>query len=139
MAVRDIARRNVVTATAETPIADIAGELEAENVGSIVIVEENRPVGLLTDRRIALSLGETDDPSSLAAGDLMADDLVTVSEDVGVFDLIQTMESEGIRRLPVVNDRGSLSGIVTLDDVLVLLGDELDNVAHIIRKQAPDY
>ena len=136
MSVKDIARPNVVTAAPDTPVRDIAGVLGTENVGCVVIVEEARPVGVLTDRGIALAVGGDGDAGSLVARDLMGDDLVTVNSGTDVFDLVETMEVEGVRRIPVVDDAGNLDGIVSLDDVLVHLGREFANVAELIGKQS---
>ena len=136
MSVREIAQANVVTAAPNTPVRDIAGVLRTENVGCVVIVEEAHPVGMLTDRGIALAVAEAEDPGSLLAREVMSDDLVTVGSGTGIFELVETMESEGVRRIPVVDDAGNLDGIVTLDDVLQLLGREFANVAELIRKQS---
>lgn len=136
MSVREIAQPNVVTAAPDTPVRDIAGVLRAENVGCVVVVEEARPVGVLTDRGIALAMADAADLDSLVARDVMSDDLVTVGSRTGIFELVETMESEGVRRIPVVDENGNLEGIVTLDDVLQLLGREFANVAELIRKQS---
>lgn len=137
MSVKDIARPNVVTAAPDTPVRDIAGVLGTENVGCVVIVEEARPVGLLTDRTIALAVGREEDAGSLVARDLMGDDLVTVNSGTDVLELVETMEAEGVRRVPVVDDAGNLDGVVSLDDVLVHLGREFAAVAELIGKQSP--
>ena len=136
MSVEDIARPDVVTAAPDTPVRDIAGVLGTENVGCVVIVDEARPVGVLTDRRIALAVGEAGDAGSLVARDLMGDDLATVRTGTGVSDLVETMESEGVRRIPVVDDAGDLEGIVALDDVLVHLGRRFAEVAELIGERA---
>lgn len=132
MRVENIARSDVVTAAPETPVRDIAGVLGTENVDCVVIVEEARPVGLLTDRSIALAVGEAADVGSLVARDLMGDDLLTVGPETGVSELVETMEAEGIRHIPVVDEAGGLDGLVTLDDVLAHLGREFADVAELI-------
>lgn len=139
MSISQIAQSSVVTADRNTPIQNVAATMDTQNVGSVVVVEEDKPVGLVTDRMIALALAEDPDATALTAGDLMADDLVTVGPETGVFDLVRTMSEEGIRRIPVVNDAGSLEGIVTLDDVLTLLAEELAFLADVVETQSPRF
>ena len=139
MSVQQIVQSNVVTADRDTPIEHVAATMGTENVGSVVIVDEHTPVGLVTDRMVALALADDPDLSGATAGDLMSDDLVTAGPAVGVFDLVRTMSEEGIRRMPVVAEDGSLAGIVTLDDVLVLLAEELQFLADVVETQSPRF
>lgn len=137
--VHDIVETDVVTAERDTPIQTVVAMMAEEDVGTVVVVEDDRPVGIITDRKVAMALEETPDISSMAAVDLMTENLVTVTEDENVMDVVQTMSDEGIRRVPVVNDDGELEGIISLDDILVLLAGELGNVGEVVRKQAPRF
>ena len=108
----------------------------AENdVGSVVVVEDDEPIGMLTDRKVALALEDTPEVAQRAAGDLVSEELVTADSSTTVFDVVKMMGENGIRRIPVVDEGNSLQGIVTLDDVIVLLGTELGNVAETIQAQ----
>lgn len=135
--VDDIVETDVVTAERDTPIAEVVGAMASEDVGSVVVVDGDEPVGVLTDRTIALSLESEPDVSDREAGDLIGGDLVTGSTDMSVFEALQRLSDEGIRRLPIVDDEGTLEGIVTLDDVLVLLGTELGDAIDVIKDQSP--
>ena len=73
------------------------------------------------------------DPAALTVGDFMAPELVTVKEDTGVFEAVEYMRTKGIRRLPVVNGSGGLVGILTLDDLLELLAEEMQAVAKLVK------
>ena len=139
MSISQIVQSNVVTADRETAVRDVAATMATENVGSVVVVEEDKPVGLITDRRLALALADAENLAAQTAGDVMTDDLVTIQGDVGVFDLVRTMSEEGIRRVPVVNEVGSLEGIVTLDDILTLLAEELAFLADVVESQSPRF
>ena len=139
MSISQIVQSNVVTADRETAVRDVAATMASENVGSVVVVEEDRPVGLITDRRLALALADAENLATQTAGDVMTDDLVTIQGDVGVFDLVRTMGEEGIRRVPVVNEAGSLEGIITLDDILTLLAEELSFLADVVESQSPRF
>jgi CBS domain-containing protein len=137
--VRDVAATEVVTVQPDAPLTEAVQKMRRENVGSIVVTEGSRPVGIVTDRKVALALEETQDVSQLRVTDLMSENLVSVPEGTNVFDLVRRLSDKGVRRVPVVGDGGDLKGIVSLDDVVVLLAEEFYNVSQIIRKQSPRF
>lgn len=138
MAVEDIVQTDVATAERDTPIATVVATLAEKDVGSVVVVEGDDPVGILTDRKIVLALEDTPDVSERTASDLLGDgDLITATTDASVFEALQQMSEANVRRLPIVDDEGTLQGIVTLDDVLVLLGTELKSAVDVIQAQSP--
>jgi CBS domain-containing protein len=67
--------------------------------------------------------------------DVMSADLVTSPESENLYDALKKMESHGIRRLPVVNDRRGLEGILTFDDVIELLSEELTDLAKLVATE----
>ncbi|WP_458206825.1 CBS domain-containing protein [Haladaptatus sp. NG-SE-30] len=138
MPVTDIATTDVVTATEDSTLPDIATTMADENVGCVPIVDGDQPVGIVTDRQIALSLRDEADASSRTVGDVMTRDPITIESDASVHDLVERMDDAAIRRVPVV-EGGRLTGIVTLDDVLVTLADELDEVADVVEEQSPRF
>jgi CBS domain-containing protein len=110
------------------------------HVGDIVITDEidgrRTPVGILTDRDIVLEvLAQELDTTSLSAGAIMSGDLITVRENEGVFQTIQLMRVKGARRAPVVNGEGVLAGIVSVDDLVELLAEELSELAKLISRE----
>lgn len=137
MSVQDIARRNVVTATPDQPAEGVAKQLKENEVGSVVVVDDGEPVGLVTDRdlvtRVVANLGAA---SGLTAGDVMTPEAVTIEADEGILALTDLMRRKAIRRVPVVSE-GELTGIVTLDDVHRLLVGELSNLSQVIEKESP--
>ena len=134
--VDEVLESDVVTVQRDTPVTEIVGKMADEDVGSVIIVEEENPVGILTDRTIALSLEESQDVGEKTAEDFDIPDLVTGSTDMTVFEVLRQMEDQGIRRMPIVDDEGNLEGIVTLDDIIVVLNAELSNTASIIESQS---
>ena len=139
MTVGDLAREDVVTVTPDTTAVDIAATLADENVGSVIVVEGSDPVGIVTDRDLAVSvIAEGADASTLTASDVMSGDLFTVEPTEGVFDVLAEMCDASVRRVPVVGADG-LVGIVTLDDFLVLLATELGNLAGVVEAESPPY
>lgn len=132
------ARTDVVTAERTDTISSVVGDMAAENVGSVVVVEDDRPIGVLTDRSVALALGSTPDLSERTAEELLDGGVVTASMDDDVFEALDRMRDAGVRRVPLVDDEGELRGIVTLDDVLLFLEGHLGTVAETVREQFPD-
>ena len=135
--IEEIIEDDVVTAQRDTPIATVVAKMAEEDVGSVVVVENDQPVGILTDRKIALALENTPDVANKQAGELISGDLVTATTSMSIFDALRQLSDEGIRRLPIVDDNGALQGIITLDDILVLLGSELNKAGETIRAQSP--
>lgn len=139
MPVKDIARTEVITVSPDTSIEFIADRMREEQVGSVVVVSGEKPVGLVTDRDVGLGVWDFDDPSAVTAADIMSADLVTVDLDDGLYEALRTACEAGVRRVPVVDDDGDLAGIVTLDDYVVLLAGEFDQISRVIQSESPPY
>ena len=140
MPVDDLARSEVVTATTQTAVADVAETMADETVGCVVITDDKTPVGIVTDRDLALRcVAEKADPTELTAQNVMTEDLETIQRDAGFYEAVERMSDNGVRRLPVVDDDGTLVGILTTDDLSELLADEQQELAEVIRAQRPPY
>ena len=140
MPVQDLARSDVITASKETAVSEIAETMANEQVGSIVIAEDHSPVGIVTDRDLALRcVAEEADPTELTAENVMTEDVHTVDQNAGFYEAVERMSDNGIRRLPVTNDSDELVGILTTDDLEELLADEHQKLADVIRAQRPPY
>lgn len=133
----DIVETDVVTVEPDAMIPTVVAKMAEMDVGSVVVVEDERPVGIVTDRDVALALEETPDLSDRQVDELLTGEPVTATVEMTVFDVVRRLGDEGIRRIPIVDDDGALEGIVTLDDVLVLLEAELGHIADIIKTQSP--
>ncbi|AXG06383.1 CBS domain-containing protein [Haloplanus rubicundus] len=129
----------VVTASADASVKDLARTMLDEELGDLVIAEDDKPVGIVTDRDIALAVARYDDLSELTAEDIMTPDPVTIQEDATAVDLPATMADGRVRRIPVVDDDGRLVGIATLDDVVATAGEMLDDVAAVIESQSREF
>ena len=110
------------------------------HVGDLVVVDQldgqRIPVGIITDRDIVVSVIALGlDPASLLVGDIMSDDLLTATEDDDVYETIERMRFRGIRRVPVVNTAGGLTGIVSADDLLEFLAEEMGELSRISAHQ----
>lgn len=139
MTVGDLGPDDVVTIDRDGTLGDAVEKLESENVGAVVVAEGGSPEGILTDRDAALAINEGDDVASIAVEDAMTSDPVTLREDDEPIEISRTIGEHGVRRIPVVDENDELTGIVTLDDLVATIGEQLDNVADTIEVQSPDY
>lgn len=139
MPVGDLGPDDVVTASTDSELGKITETLASENVGAVVITEDESPVGIITDRDAALAIHQHDDVASISADDVMTEDPVTIQEDEEAIEISRAIAEHNVRRFPVVNDDGTLTGIVTLDDLVATIGEQLDNVAETIESQSPSY
>ena len=110
--------------------------MRKHHVGDIVVVDdadgERLPAGIVTDRDIVVSVVALGlDPAGLQVGDIMTDDLLTADEHDDVSVTIERMRLRGIRRVPVVGEGGRLAGIVSADDLLGFLAEEMEDLARI--------
>ncbi len=134
----DICTRSVAFAHGYMPVDEAARMMREEHVGSLVVVD-NAPegrvvVGMLTDRDIVTAIvAKAVDPSVVTVGEAMSGDVVTVREDDSIIDVLGTMRRKGVRRVPVVDARGTLVGLVALDDLLELVAQELDLAVNAMR------
>ena len=133
-----ICTRSVVIAFRSTAVNEAARLMREQHVGCLVVVDETDAgrvvAGMLTDRDIVMAIVAHDlDARTLRIEDVMSVDLVTAREDDSVMDLIATMRRKGVRRVPVVDARSVLIGLVTLDDVLEIIVQELSTLVEAIN------
>jgi CBS domain-containing protein len=134
MLVGEYCHREVVAIPRQTGISEAARLMRQHHVGSLVIVDENdgrrQPVGIVTDRDLVLALmAEGLDPGMFTAGDIMSVELVLASPDMDAMEAVSLMRSNRLRRLVIADDEGRLVGIVTLEDLLELMAQELAALA----------
>ena len=123
MSLRKITKKKVVTVRPDETVVKAARLMGEKNVGSVVVVENRKPIGILTDRDIAIRVvAKKADINSILVKHVMTKKIVTGRDDQRVAELAKVMHENGIRRVPIVNKRGMLSGIITLDDLLYMMG-----------------
>lgn len=140
MPIGEICVREVVVAPKDTTVQDAAHLMRQNHVGNLVIVDRanggGKPIGIVTDRDITISVVATKlDPSVFTLGDMITEKLVAAREDQGIFETIQQMRMKGIRRLPVIDKEGKLTGIVSLDDLIQLLAKEMNELSKLISQE----
>lgn len=128
MKVQDIMSRNPTCVTPETPLAEAARLMKQEDIGVVPVVEsENskRLVGLITDRDIAIrAVAEGRDGKTTSVGHIMTSEVRSASPDDSVDDVMTLMGREQVRRVPIVDERGSLVGIVAQADIVLEAKDD---------------
>ena len=127
----DICKRKVTVAYKQTSLVAAAQLMREDHVGSLVVVDEengSRQVrGIITDRDIVMSVVATGlDPDPLRLEDIMTEHVVTANEADSLLDLMRSMREHGVRRVPVVGFQDELMGIVTMDNVLKILAQEMN-------------
>ena len=129
MKAQDIMSRNPSTVTPSTRVRQAAKLMKDEDVGIVPVVEEGgsgrRLVGLLTDRDIAIRLvADGRDPDLVEVRELMSASPKTARADDDVAHVMDLMGREQVRRVPIVDDRGSLVGIVAQADIVIEANDD---------------
>lgn len=133
----EFCNREVVIVDREATILDAAKLMRSEHVGDVVMTEERDgmkiPTGILTDRDIVVALLAGDvELERVSIEDVMSDDLLCIEEQTGLPETIEKMRQHGVRRAPVVNAEGALVGIVTVDDLLELIAEQMNGLVRLI-------
>jgi CBS domain-containing protein len=126
----------VITILPDQKVLDAVNLMSDKNVGCVVVVEQDRPIGILTDRDIVLRvMAKYKDASTTAVRDVMTPNPILAPEAIGIWELIQSMKKHGVRRFPIVAGDGKLVGIITLDDLIELMGEELADLGRAIATE----
>jgi CBS domain-containing protein len=130
-------KRLVITIAENDTVEAAARAMRDHGVGSLLVTHDGRPAGIVTDRDIVLRvIAEGRDPTRSRVGDFVTYDPITVSLHDGIETAAHRMRTHGVRRLPLVDERGTAVGIVTADDLLVLLGSEMAGVCEGIENRS---
>ncbi len=112
-----IMTRNVKTITSDDTMEHAAELMKRHRIGCLVVVDKDKPIGIVTERDIAYKIVAEGKKRSTKVGEVMSTDLKTVPEDKPLTDTAKLMAAHIIRRLPVVK-KGKLVGIVTIEDIM---------------------
>jgi CBS domain-containing protein len=129
-----LASKRVVTAPLTSTVSEVAQLMRVHHVGCVIIVNARRPVGIVTDRDLALRVvAESGSPQMPVSG-VMTPDPITADASVGIETMLSILRKAGTRRLPLVDARGAVVGIVTHDDLVQLLARELSEIGEGIER-----
>lgn len=140
MNILDLCNQHVISTGRETDIAEAARLMREHHIGSLLVVDYQQdaavPVGIITDRDIVVEvLAEELEPEKVSVGDIMSAELVCARHDASLWDAMKLMRMHGIRRLPILNEKESLAGIITVDDIMMILASEFTELVRVIGKE----
>lgn len=139
MSIKSISRKEFVSISPEATIKEVAGVMASKNVGSLIVVKDGSPAGIITDRDIVVRVVNKGlDPSTIRVQDVMTIDPICLNEDLGIFEALEIVKEKGVRRYPVINREGKVVGILSLDDIVYLIGKEMCDVTQILVKSVPN-
>lgn len=140
MTAAELCIRRVITADPDETVVAAARRMAEENVGDLVVVQRLTagvtPIGIVTDRDLVLGALAIGTPAALArrVADVMTP-AITARDTDGIDQVLHTLRTYKIRRLPIVDDAGTLIGLITLDDLVAWIREQLDDAADVIEHQ----
>ena len=138
MSVRHYCQKPACTVAPNETVRVAAQRMDKEGVGCLVVEEGGSPVGILTDRDLALEiLCKRLDASSVRVHEIARTPVVTIQQDAPLAEAAKLIRQHAVRRLPVIDTKGKLVGLIASDDLLLLAVEELDGLASVVRSQAP--
>jgi CBS domain-containing protein len=139
MSIERICQRDVDTARPNESVFQAAERMHQHSVGTLVVVDAaDKPIGIVTDRDFTVRVIAAGlDPQVTTVGEVMTRAPKTISELTSIESVLYLMQESAVRRVPVVDDQGHLTGIVTLDDVLMLLAEGLTLVGNLLKQETP--
>lgn len=140
MKLKDLCVLDVATCTRDTTVAAAAQLMRERHAGDLVVVndpdEDREPIGIVTDRDIVIqvvALGR--DPAATRVAEIMSSPIVIAAESEELAQALERMATHGVRRIPVVDDAGAVSGIVALDDALKAHAEQASRLLDAIAKE----
>jgi len=139
MTVGRLCVRAVDVAEPNESVQVAAQRMHSRNVGTLVVLDPSRkPIGLVTDRDLTVRvLAEGRDGSQVTVDEVMTQDIRAVDEDCPVEAALEAMRAGPFRRVPVVDKKGKLVGLLSIDDVLDLLAEEFQSIRRLLNKESP--
>ena len=134
MKISDLALRQLVVIGGDATVADTAALMATSGVGAVIVVEGQTPVGIVTDRDIVTRGVAQAYPTDGRIDGLMTMGVIAVDVDHDLEELVHVFRDHAVRRIPIV-DHDRVVGVVSLDDVMVLVADELSVVSRVLAAQ----
>jgi len=140
MTVGEYCNREIIITEPASTITEAAKLMRYHHVGTLVVVEKKgeitRAIGIVTDRDLVMEImAQEVDVAALTVEDVMSGDPVQIGEDETLFNTIEMMQSHGVRRILVVDEARSLTGLMSADDAIELIAEAMDNLTKVIRHE----
>jgi CBS domain-containing protein len=141
MNVGQVCTRGAISVPASAPLSEAAQVMYDRHVGAVVVTKApmDQPVvvGIITDRDIVRAqLNRAADLAQLRAEDVMTRDPLVLNEQESVANALYHLQARRVRRAPVISDDGALVGLISTDDLLAQVSEELLNLAYLVGQQA---
>lgn len=140
MLLKAICTTDVICCGPATSVQAAASLMRSKHTGDLVVVddpeEDRNPLGVITDRDIVIEvLANGLNPATTNVRSLLRTPIVMAHEDEDVSEALERMRTHGIRRLPIVDGEGRLSGVVTLDDLLKRVAADVNALVDIVGRE----
>jgi CBS domain-containing protein len=136
MSLERICSKTVVTVSQDTTVLEAAKLMHSKHIGCLVVIDDSRPIGIVTDRDIVLKVvASGQKPAETAVKKIMTANPTMVNVNYDVLDAVRLMRTRGVRRLPIVDEHRHLLGIITMDDLLTAFSAEVGDLAGVVQKE----
>ncbi len=135
MKLHDFARARAVTCGPGARISEVATEMARYNVGSVIVVDGATPVGIVTDRDIVVRATAKGLDHATPVAEIMTAGVTALDGELDLVDAAARMADCGCRRMPVIDGHGSLEGVVSLDDLLLVFTQHTDQLARAVASE----
>ena len=137
--VRDVMSKDVRVVRPDTSVKEVVATMNKFDIGSIVVVQGDRPVGIITERDILRRLVEPClAPETLTARQIMTSPVLTISETANIEETAKLMARKRVKKLPVINN-GRLVGMITYTDIVAKVPTLLSILEELVRPQHRSY
>lgn len=138
MPIASLCSKAVVSVDASATLQTATELMKKNNVGSLIVMEGNgqrKPVGILTDRDVALKAFSNGLTASTHVDQIMSKKIVSIASHAGIAEAVDKMENNGVRRIVVKDKDENICGVVSSDDILQLLAREISGIGRLVQKQ----
>jgi CBS domain-containing protein len=137
--IRDVMSKDVRVVRPDTTVREVVATMNKFDIGSIIVVQGERPVGIITERDILRRLVEPClAPETLTARQVMTSPVQTINENASIEEAARLMAKKRVKRLPVMND-GKLVGIITFSDIVAKVPTMLSILEELLRPYHRSY
>jgi CBS domain-containing protein len=126
MQVSDIMTAAAVTDSPEDTVTEASAKMRNEQTGSLLVMEGERLIGIVTERDVLRTVGAGRDPKQVSLREVMTTSVVTIGPETGLKDAAEIMFQKWFRHLPVVTEQGEVVGIISLRDLLALVAEGME-------------
>lgn len=138
MIVRNVMHKDVVTIRPNLSLREASKIMSKFGIGSLVVVEDENLVGIITSTDIIKAIAEGKDVDNTLVSEVMSKDVITVDPDESLEEAVEKMMERNIKRLPVV-EGGKLIGIITASDIIVVEPKLIEGIANLLSLKLPGY